>query len=565
MTPPTVNIVIGGQAGQGMVTIGQLLATGLVRSGYFIFVTQDYQSRIRGGHNSFTLRVGVEDIAAPQSSIDLLIALDSNTVELYSKELSSAGVILMDDRWKVNRGNTIKVPYAELAPEKSVNILALGVAGALLGLEEECLIQAVEDQFGHKDQSITDQNREALEKAYQWTRDGRPNFPRLPRTDKKIPRFRLNGNEAIALGALSAGVKFLSFYPMTPATSIALTLAAHAETMGLIVEQAEDEIAAVNMAIGASFSGAPSMVSTSGGGFALMVEGVSLAGMTETPLVIVVAQRPGPATGLPTRTEQADLEFILHAGHGEFPRAVLTPGSVEECFFLIRKAFELAENFQTPIFLLTDQFLADSYRAVKPFDGASLSSLQPGSVWSGPAGSYGRYHLTESGLSPRLLPGATAHLVVADSDEHNEDGHLTEDLTIRKKMVEKRLKKGVSLTGQAIPPEYKGESNPELLLVTWGSSKGSVLEAADQLQKLGKKVGTLCFSQVWPMDPNLIHSFLEPAKEVIGVEGNATGQLCRLIRRETGFHIRNRVLRYDGLPITPETIIHQLGFSEPGD
>ena len=210
----------------------------------------------------------------------------------------------------------------------------------------------------------------------------------------------MNGNEAIALGALSAGLKFFSFYPMTPATSIALSLAAQAETLGLIVEQAEDEISAVNMAIGASFAGAPSMVATSGGGFALMVEGVSLAGMTETPLVIVVAQRPGPATGLPTRTEQADLDFILHAGHGEFPRAILAPGSVEECFHLIRKAFELAESFQTPIFLLTDQFLADSYRAVKPFDLKELSWIHPGSDWSPGFLPYLRYALTETACPP---------------------------------------------------------------------------------------------------------------------------------------------------------------------
>ena len=222
-------------------------------------------------------------------------------------------------------------------------------------------------------------NRQALQAAFAWTKKQGISFPTLPKAADAASRLLLTGNEAIALGALSAGLKFFAFYPMSPSTSIGLTLAAQAKNMGLVVEQAEDEIAAINLALGASFAGAPSMVATSGGGFALMVEGVSLAGMTETPVVIVVAQRPGPATGLPTRTEQGDLEFVLHAGHGEFPRAIFAPGSVEECFHLTRKALEMAERSQGPVFILTDQFLADSYRAVEPFDLSRLPPVLPAS------------------------------------------------------------------------------------------------------------------------------------------------------------------------------------------
>jgi 2-oxoglutarate ferredoxin oxidoreductase subunit alpha len=301
------------------------------------------------------------------------------------------------------------------------------------------------------------------------------------------------------------------------------------------------------------------MVATSGGGFALMVEGVSLTGMTETPLVIVVAQRPAPATGLPTRTEQADLEFILHAGHGEFPRAVFAPGNLEECFHLIRKAFEQAQSFQTPIFLLTDQFLADAYRAVEPFDLKALSWIHPGSDGSPLSRPYFRYALTEDGISPRLIPGMTENLVIADSDEHTEDGHLTEDLSVRKQMVEKRLKKMEALTLKVVPPQFMGDQKPDLLLVTWGSTRGSALEAAAKLRLQGKRVGTLCFSQVWPMVPDQFIPFFKEAKEVMAVEGNALGQFSRLIRRETGFQITKQVLRYDGLPITPEYILNHLG------
>jgi 2-oxoglutarate/2-oxoacid ferredoxin oxidoreductase subunit alpha len=557
MTDPSVNIVIGGEAGQGLVTIGQVLAKGLVRRGYSIVVTQGYQSRIRGGHNTFAIRAGVDEILAPKEAIDLLICLDAQTAVLHKSELSTGGLMVVDSR-EGDGAPAIKVPFKELAALKFANTVALGVAGALIGLPEEALGQSLKDFFGHKDPSLSEENRKALKAAYQWTDSQSPSFPKLPSSSTQPGRLMLNGNEAIALGAISAGLKFMSFYPMTPSTSIALTVAAQAEALGMIVEQAEDEIAALNMAIGASFAGAPSMVSTSGGGFALMVEGVSLAGMTETPVVIVVGQRPGPATGLPTRTEQAELEFILHAGHGEFPRAIFAPGSVEEGFHLIRKAFELAENFQTPIFLLTDQFWADSYRAVEPFEVKALSPVRPGADWSGPIGSYQRYALTENGLSPRLLPGKTENLVVADSDEHTEDGHLTEDLSVRQKMVEKRLKKFEGLVREVVSPELRGDKAPEILLVSWGSNKGSVLEAAARLRLRGKRVGTLHFSQVWPMVPAQFVGLLEEAREVVCVEGNAFGQLARLIRRETGFKITRRVSRYDGLPITPEYILRQM-------
>jgi 2-oxoglutarate/2-oxoacid ferredoxin oxidoreductase subunit alpha len=558
MSSNTFNIVIGGEAGQGLVTIGQLLAKALVRNGYFIVVTQGYQSRIRGGHNTFVIRTGPGEILAPQESIDLLIALDDQTITLHEPELSPRALMVVDRDWKIKGSTCLEVPFKELAGEKFANIIALGVVGALLGLPEEGLLSALEDFFGHKDPSSSEENRRVLKAAYQWTEGRSPTFPKLPLPSNPARRLLMNGNETLALGALSAGLKFFSFYPMTPASSIALFMAAQAETMELIVEQAEDEIAAVNMAIGASFAGAPSMVATSGGGFALMVEGVSLAGMTETPLVIVVAQRPAPATGLPTRTEQADLDFILHAGHGEFPRAVFAPANVEECFHLIRKALELAETSQTPIFLLTDQFLADSYRAVNPFKINELDWIHPGSDESPVSLPYLRYALTADGLSPRFLPGKTGNLVVADSDEHTEDGHLTEDLSVRKLMVEKRLHKTKVLTKQVISPEFTGDPRPELLLVTWGSSQGSVLEAAAELRKQGKRVGALCFSQVWPLIPNQFIHFLNEASEVISVEGNALGQFSRLIRRETGFQITRQVLRYDGLPITPEYILGHL-------
>jgi len=554
----TLNILIGGEAGQGLVTVGEILAKSLVRSGYYIVVTQSYMSRIRGGHNTFAIRVSTEEILAPQEPVDLLVALNDETLTLHQKELSSRGRIVADQGCTLEEENCLKVPYGHLAADKFSNIAALGVVCSLLGLDEALVGRTLEDFFGKKNPVLIEENRRILSEAFRWT-SAQPTFAgKLPPLSNPPSRVMMQGNEAIALGAISAGLKFFSFYPMTPSTSIGLTLARLAGKMGLLVEQAEDEIAAINMAIGASFAGAPSMVATSGGGFALMVEGVSLAAMTETPIVIVIAQRPGPATGLPTRTEQGDLNFVLHSGHGEFPRAIFAPGTVEECFDLTRQAFALAENYQGPVFILTDQFLSDSYRSLKPFEVATLPPIQPPIDAVSSDLPYHRFAITDSGVSPRLLPGLSEYLVVAGSDEHTEDGHLTEDLSLRKQMVEKRLKKMDRIRQEVIPPERQGDQNPDLLLVSWGSSKGSCLEAASMMRSSGQRVASLHFSQVWPMVPEQFMGFLQDARQVVGVEGNATGQLASLIRQATGFEFHQRVYRYDGLPITPEYILRHL-------
>jgi 2-oxoglutarate ferredoxin oxidoreductase subunit alpha len=556
-TRSSVNILIGGEAGQGLVTVSHILAKSLVRSGYSIVVTQSYLSRIRGGHNTFAIRVSTEQIIAPQKSVDLLVSLDKDTVTLHRSDLSSNHLVVLDEAFGIEGESFLRVPFGELAQERFTNIAALGVVSSLLGLDTQLVVKTLEDSFGEAHIEDAEENRITFERSFRWALEHPIAFKKLPALTDPPRRLMMNGNEAIALGAVSAGLRFYSFYPMTPATSIGLNLAAYAKRMGLIVEQAEDEIAAINMAIGASFAGAPSMVATSGGGFALMIEGVSLSAMTETPVVVVVAQRPAPATGLPTRTEQGDLDFVLHSGHGEFPRAIFAPGTIEECFHLTRKALELAERYQGPMFLLTDQFLADSYRAVVPFEVGNFSSIRAGAEQTGSA-PYQRFSITESGVSPRLLPGGTDQLVVADSDEHTEDGHITEDLSVRKKMVEKRLRKGQGLREDVIPPDSAGESKPDLLLIGWGSSKAAVEEAAGLMNAQRKKVATLHFSQVWPLIPEQFIRHLESARQVVCIEGNAFGQLGRLIRRETGFHIEKKVLRYDGLPLTPEYIVQEL-------
>jgi len=560
MSDSAIQIRIGGEAGQGLETVGQLLARGLVRSGYEILVSQNYMSRIRGGHNFFSVMVDRDPVLSPASQVDLLVAMNEETVTRHREHLREGGRILADASWaEAGAEDILPVPFSELVPEKLyANTAALGSAVALLGLDPDVFHTLLREVLGAKSEDAAEKNADALTKGHAWVLENSRPLQGPPPPEHPGERLALNGNQAIALGAMAAGANFCSFYPMTPSTGVALNLAAHAEELGIVCEQAEDEIAAVNMALGASFCGARSIVPTSGGGFSLMAEGISLAGMTETPLVIVLAQRPGPATGLPTRTEQGDLQLALYSGHGEFPRAVFTPGTPEECFHLTHRALDLAERSQGLTVVLTDQYLADSIRAVTPFSLHELpETARPGTETEDP-GAYVRFAFDPSGVSQRLLPGTGTHLVVADSDEHTPDGHITEDLAVRTRMVDKRLAKRRVLEEHAVPPEVEGPEDPELLLVTWGSSKGAVLQAARDLRQQGRSVGTLHFRQVCPLMPEHFLDRLRSAGRTVCVEGNATGQLARLIRQETGFAVDHGILRYDGLPMDAETIHAQL-------
>jgi 2-oxoglutarate ferredoxin oxidoreductase subunit alpha len=556
-----LQVRIGGEAGQGLETVGQMLAKALIRSGFGVLTTQSAMSRIRGGHNYFSLYYGADQPPAPGGPVDLLAAFTQETVAIHQDQLGEQGLLLLGEGMDHQEaGRFLQIPFSELAEKKIVyNVLALGVLAGLLGIDTEVAVSVVRDTLGSRHEDLLDQNLTALNKGQEWLQSQQIDFHALAGGPSGKDHLAVSGSQAIALGALAAGVNFCSFYPMSPATSIAVNLVGHAESAGLVVEQAEDEIAAVNMAIGATFCGARSLVPTSGGGFALMGEGVSLAGMTETPLLIVLAQRPGPATGLPTRTEQGDLELALHSGHGEFPRAILAPGSQEECFSLTARALRLSEQFQSPVILLVDQYLVDSIRSVPRFDLEALPDFgQPGESRQR-QDVYERFALTGDGVSPRLIPGAGQDLVVADSDEHTPDGHITEDQTVRTQMVDKRLKKMDGLRREAVPPSYQGPDRPDLLLVSWGSSQGVVQETAKMLHSDSRQVATLHFSQVWPLVPEQFLQRLQQAESVIAVESNATGQFTRLLRRETGFDIAQQVLRYDGHPLTTDFILETLG------
>lgn len=373
----------------------------------------------------------------------------------------------------------------------------------------------------------------------------------------------ISGIEGIALGAIAAGCKFYSAYPMTPSTGIMNYLAAKEKEYGIIVEQAEDEIAAINMALGASFAGARAMTGTAGGGFALMVEGISLAGMTETPVVIALGQRPAPATGLPTRTEQGDLLFAIHAAHGEFPRVVFAPGTPEQAFSLMNRAFDLAEKFQIPAFVIFDQYLADTEWTYDRFD---ISKIQVTDYRiRGDAfmrlEQYKRHAFTETGVSDFGVPGDSTNLVVTDSDEHDEEGHIVEDGETRMKMVEKRLLKKMPLIRKEIAaPLLYGSKDPDIIFLCWGSLYGVVREAVDILTK-DMNVAMLHFSEIYPFPETNGFDYLallNNTRNVINIEQNATGQFARLLRAETGYRCIHTINKYDGRPFTVEKLLGEL-------
>jgi 2-oxoglutarate ferredoxin oxidoreductase subunit alpha len=565
-----ISFKIGGEAGQGLQSIGYVLAKSLAKGGFYVFANQDNESRIRGGHNFFQVRANDKPVQAVSEKIHVVIALDSRTISEHKQELVEGGVIIFDGE-KIETSdsydNLLSVPFERLANEKTgktimANSVAVGATLGLINYDFNILSTVLIDTFKEKGTEIVEKNVQAAKAGYDYVAEhSNTKFKyTIKGTNEPTNRLLLNGNEAIASSALISGCKFMSSYPMSPSTPIQQFFASKMNEYNVVFEQAEDEIAAINMALGASFAGARSMVATSGGGFSLMVEGVSLAGMTETPVVIIICQRPGPATGFPTRTEQAELEFIIHAAHGEFPRVVFAPGTPEQAFYLTSKAFNLAEKYQIPAFVLSDQYFSDSYFTTERFDTSSIT-IDRGEFftkWNAEKlGEYKRHLVTESGISPRLRPGATGGLVVTDSDEHTEDGHITELAEVRMANVRKRLKKFDILKKEIQPPHLYGSQDPENLLIGWGSTYGPIKEATEMLNGRGSKVGMLHLSEIWPFPAEPVAEQLKQVKLSLSVENDATGQMAHLIRAETGIKVDAKILRFDGRPMTSEFILRE--------
>ncbi len=553
--PEDVSIVLCGEAGQGIQTVEELLTRILKLSGYYVFATKEYMSRVRGGSNSTQIRVSNSPIQSPVSRIDILIPLDKEAVKHVSSYIDKKTIIIGDkERLETDR-KIVDVSFLKLAQEigKAIyaNIVAVGLLMGLLNGDIKVGKKYLSEYFTKKNKKeFIEDNIKALERGYKEAKrliDAKyirlEQFSYIKKSDKTNKHYLLNGAEAVGLGAIAGGCNFISSYPMSPSTGVLTFLAQHSHDFNIIVEQTEDEISAVNMAIGAWYAGARAMVTTSGGGFALMVEGLSLAGMLESPLVVHLSQRPGPATGLATRTEQGDLNFALYGGHGEFPRIILAPATIEDCYSLTEKAFNLADEFQMPVLILTDQYTMDTYYNIKKL------LIPKGEITHfiiKTASDYQRYDLkSKNGISPRGIPGFGDGLVRVDSDEHSEMGVITEDMLIRKKMVEKRNAKWHLLKKGAVAPSLIGPKDYRILCVGWGSTYHIINEAIKILNR--QDIALLHFQQVYPISDTSIE-LLNSAEQIISIENNYSGQFSRLLEMETGINIGTRILKYDGLP-----------------
>jgi len=564
-----ISIRIGGEAGQGIQTIGLVLAKTFQKNGLHVFSTQYYLSRVRGGNNYFQIRVSDRPVRAISDRLDMLIALDKTSVDKHMKELND-GVVLLDEE-EVRIYNHDKqlfdVPFQKIAKEiGGSKLYASTVAtGAVLGLlccDLEFLEDVLKNTFAKKGEDIIRNNINAARAGYEYAQEnyiGKCKYS-LEKAGVTSGKMLIDGNDAVGLGALAAGVQFLASYPMTPSTGVMNFVAAHADRFNVIVEQAEDEISALNMVLGASFTGARAMTTTSGGGFSLMTEALGLAGMTETPAVIFLGQRPGPATGLPTMTEQGDLLFALHASQGEFPRCILAPKTPDDAFYLTLKAFDLADKYQIPVFIMSDQYLADAQFTCDRFDTSKITIdrhlLSDDEL--GTMDIYKRYSITPDGISPRALPGQGKHLVVADSDEHNEDGHIEQTADNRILMVEKRMRKLNGLTKEMEGPEVYGPREADVTLIGWGSSYGPLAEAVELLNEEGQSLNLVQFTHIFPMNRKEIRSILVKRGTTVCAENNATGQFAKLLKTEADISVDMNLLRYDGMPFTPGYIIRAL-------
>ncbi len=564
-------IMVGGEAGQGVQSVGAILAGSLAAAGLSVFADQDYESRVRGGHNFFRIRAATTELHAINEKLDILVALNRETIELHRRELAPSGIIIYDAE---SVGETlsgkryVNVPLAKLAVDTAGNKLMENTVavGAVLGTGEfdlDILGTTLQKEFGRHGAKTVKENRDAAKAGYDFIRNMGVSvtFPAARKKQDAPRRMLINGNDAVALGALAAGCRFVSGYPMTPASSVMEFIVNQGQQVGAVGVHVEDEVAGMNMAVGAGFAGARSMVATSGGGFALMVEALALAGMTETPVVIFIGQRPGPATGLPTRTEQGELWFALHAGHGEFPRAILTPSTPDEAFEAAVTAFNLAEKYQTPVFILSDHHLATSFTTIARPDlgkvvidrGELLTEAEVKTCTD-----YYRHAVTRSGISKRALPGRGAALVVTDSDEHDEAGHMIEDAATRNRQVEKRQRKNRGLAREVLRPVARRTEGARLTLVGWGSTGGAIREAAALLKEEGIPVDTLQLRQVWPFPSTQVAAAIARTGKAIVVENNPSGQLAGLMRRETGIAADAKILKYDGRPFTPEIIARRV-------
>lgn len=569
--------MIGGEAGFGIMTTGVVFSKIATRSGYNVFDYVEYPSLIRGGHNAYEVHVSDTDVSHLGPTIDILVCLNKETYEKHKSRLTESSLVVFDkDEFDIRDNiKKIVIPFKKMLSELKgqpimKNTIALGASIGLLGGDIDQLINIISEQFAKKGEEVINFNKQFVQAGFEAIKKNYPEsisnyLVKKAGGDKLV----LTGNDAFALGSVIADARVYVAYPMTPSSTVLTDLAAWQEKVNMVVRHAEDEISVINTSIGSSFAGVRSAVGTSGGGFALMVESISFAGVTEIPLVVFIASRPGPATGMPTWTEQGDLLFAVFSGHGEFPKIVLAPGDNEEMIELSAKAYNLADIYQMPVIVVSDMYLSESHKSVeksfvdsfikkyvvnrgKQLDQSTISNIKDKK--------YLRYQITEDGISPRLIPGTPGYFYQANSYEHIEDGHTTEEAQPRIDQVDKRARKWTAYLSDnfSMPTVYGDLKKSETVFVSWGSTKGIVLQAQKLL--MNKKIDSafIHFNHVYPLDKNKVAELFKQNKKYILVENNSWGQFGKLLRMEIGFEFKEQFLKYDGRPITAEEIVNKV-------
>ncbi|TAK20775.1 MAG: 2-oxoacid:acceptor oxidoreductase subunit alpha [Chloroflexota bacterium] len=567
-------IAIGGAAGQGIATPGNILARILVRRGLHVNVYDAYQSIIRGGHIFLTLRTSDEPILSHGDKLDLLVALNQDTMNRHLRLMGAGSAVLFNaDRIKPGEAavGVQLCPFSvkKLAPgvkgDLVQNTIALAASLRLMGVDFTILEETLAGHFRSKGSAVISENVGVARAGYDYANDHFRPFP-TPLPDTGKPLAFLDGNTALAMGGAAAGVRFYCAYPMSPSTGVLHWMAAHGRQLGIMVRQVEDEISVINMAIGAAHAGTRAMCATSGGGFALMTEALGAAAMMEVPVVCIDVQRAGPATGVPTKTEQGDLWQALGAGQGDYPRIIVAPTTVEDCFHVVPELFNLAERFQCPGIILSDLLLSEGRFSIDPaeldftvpIDRGELIGLN-GTDGHSANGEYKRYEITPSGVSPRAIPGTEGYVHVVATDEHDEDGVLISDEFTnpikRQAMHEKRMRKMDGVLQRIEAPKLFGPVDAPVTLIGWGSTRGVIREAMQQLAAQGITANNLQVKWLVPLHAEAIIDIVGQAKTTIIVENNYSGQFARYLRSETSIVADGHIRKYDGEPFMPHHIV----------
>jgi 2-oxoglutarate ferredoxin oxidoreductase subunit alpha len=565
------SVGIGGAAGQGVATPGDIFAKIFSRRGLHLNVYNAYQSIIRGGHTFLTIRTGPDKIGCIEGHLDLLIPLNQDTMDRHMQLLSAGGACLYNADL-IKPGTPAEgvqlcpMPVSKLADisknKIAQNTLAIGAGLSMMGVGFPALESVLEEQFRKKERAVIDENISIARAGYDYaSQNFKPFAWPLPMTETRYAV--LGGNAAMAMGGVAASVKFYCAYPMSPSTGVLHWMAEHARKANIMVRQVEDEIGVINMAIGAAHAGVRSMCATSGGGFALMSEGLGLSAQAEIPVVVIDCQRAGPSTGVPTKTEQGDLWQMLGAGFGDYPRVIAAPLDIADCFKLMPEIFNIVDRFQCPGIVLCDLLLAEGRLSVDPKELDFHPVIDRGELitsnGTGDHAPYQRYKITESGVSPRVIPGVPGYTHTVSSDEHDEDGVLISDeytnSVKRRAMMEKRMRKESGIEASVPPPQLLGPANADVTLIGWGSTYGVIDEACELLREAGISANHLPIRWLVPLHGNAILDILKGAKHTIIVENNFSGQFARYLRSETSFVPNGNIRKYDGEPFFPNHIV----------